>query len=466
MARAQNKRGLLLILLLALLLMNAACATVTDGGEPTSSSKQTDSAGNEASGEAEKARGGEGQGEEAAAPAPDTIDTPVTLKFMAPWDEESFSARVKERVEAHFPNVTMELVSEVVDSQPLQETFAQGIVPDILLAHRGFAVLRDADMLFPLDDLAQAHQLDLSSIRSGAIDLVRARDPEGKGRLLGLPMEEIMNAVFYNKAIFDKFGVPYPTDGMTWDDITDLARQVTGQRDGIAYRGLVFNAFQTTVPLMQLSAQGVGRDGSVNFASNPDFAKYYELMRKIRDIPGNYPPESEATFANQQVAMLVTSINSFETYIKAEGLDFDVVSLPSWPEHPGTGPFANPFSYTISPHSEHKDEAFIVLKYLLSEEMQTSLHRATSGTVLDKPELYEQFGADKITDGRTFHFKNVYLKQAYPPEFSPYDPESKFYAFLRDKFAEFLTTTDDTNTFLRKIEDEYSALLKEQLAAQ
>ncbi|MGG4397792.1 hypothetical protein ABEX25_26200 [Paenibacillus thiaminolyticus] len=37
---------------------------------------------------------------------------------------------MKDPVEAHFPNVTMELVSEVVDSQPLQETFAQGIVPD------------------------------------------------------------------------------------------------------------------------------------------------------------------------------------------------------------------------------------------------------------------------------------------------------------------------------------------------
>lgn len=91
-----------------------------------------------------------------------------------------------------------------------------------------------------------------------------------------------------------------------------------------------------------------------------------------------------------------------------------------------------------------------MLKYLLSEEIQTSLHRATSGTVLDKPELYEQFGADKMTDGRTFHFHNVYEKQANPPQFSPYDPESKFYAFLRDKFAEFLTTTEDTNTFLRK----------------
>lgn len=461
MVRAQNKRELLIVLLLALL-MNAACATVTDDSGAAPSSTQVDSAGQEASGE--KATGGEEQ-EEAAA-VPDTIDSPVTLKFMAPWDEESFQARVKDPVEAHFPNVTMELVSEVVDSQPLQETFAQGIVPDILLAHRGFAVLRDADMLFPLDDLVQAHQLDLSSIRSGAIDLVRARDPEGKRRLLGLPMEEIMNAVFYNKAIFDQFGVPYPTDGMTWDDIIDLARQVTGQRDGTAYRGLVFSAFQTTVPLMQLSAQGVGQDGSVNFASNPDFAEYYELMRKIKDIPGNYPPDSKATFANQQVAMLVTSINSFETYIKEEGLDFDVVSLPSWPDRPGIGPFANPFSYTISPHSEHKDEAFIVLKYLLTEEMQTSLHRAASGTVLDKPVLYEQFGADKITDGRTFHFHNVYLKQANPPEFSRYDPESKFYAFLRDKFAEFLRTTDDTNTFLRKIEDEYSALLKEQLAAQ
>ena len=83
---------------------------------------------------------------------------------------------------------------------------------------------------------------------------------------------------------------------------------------------------------------------------------------------------------------------------------------------------------------KNQDEAFIVLKYLFSEESQTSLYR--------------------------------YGKQANPPQFSPYDPESKFYAFLRDKFADFLTTTEDTNTFLRKIEDENSAILKKQLGAQ
>lgn len=451
--KQRNKGSRWLTFLLIVMLMFTTACTSPDSSSESASTPSPTSDETKVENASEK--------QPAPPPDEDTIDQPVTLTFMAPWDEESFASRVKNHVEAKFPNVTMELVPQVVDEKELQETFAQGIVPDILLAHRGYAVLKKVDMLYPLDDLVQSHQLDLSKIRSGAIDFLRARDPEGQNRLLGLPVEEIMNGVFYNKAIFDKFGVDYPHDGMTWDEIVELAKQVTGERDGTSYRGLVFNSFQLTVPLMQLSAQGVDPEGKVNFANNPAFTQYYELMQKIISIPGNYPPESEATFSNQQVAMFITSANAFESYSKVEGLDFDVVSIPTWPDKPDIGSFANPFSYTISPHSEHKEEAFIVLKYLLSVEMQTILHRNTSGTVLDLPELYDQFGADKITDDRTYSFASLYMEHAPMPAFTSHDPESKFYPFLRDTFKDFQTGSSDIQTYLRAMEEEYRNVLKE-----
>lgn len=188
-------------------------------------------------------------------------------------------------------------------------------------------------------------------------------------------------------------------------------------------------------------------------------------MKKIIAIPGNYPEESKASFSNQQIAMFMTSANAFESYSKLEGLDFDVVSMPSWPDKRNVGSFANPFSYTISPHSPYKEEAFIVLKYLVSEEMQTILHRNTSGTVLELPALYDQFGADKITDDRSFHFSSLYMEQAPMPAFTSYDPETKFYAFLRDRFKEFQGMKEDIPTYLRTLEEEYRQILREEAEA-
>lgn len=454
-AAGTTSRSWLMFLMMVMLMFATACSSTAPSSESSSMPAQTTK-------ESTIENASESKPSD---PPKDTIDHPVTLTFMAPWDEESFASRVKNHVEAKFPHVAMELIAQVVDEKELQETFAQGIVPDILLAHRGFAVLKKVDMLYPLDDMIASHELDLSKIRSGAIDFLRARDPDGEQRLLGLPIEEIMNGVFYNKAIFDKFGVEYPHDGMTWDEIIELAKQVTGERDGIAYRGLVFNSFQLTVPLMQLSAQGVGPDGNVNFANNPAFTQYYELMKKIIAIPGNYPEESKASFSNQQIAMFMTSANAFESYSKVEGMDFDVVSMPSWPDKRNVGSFANPFSYTISPHSPYKEEAFIVLKYLVSEEMQTILHRNTSGTVLELPALYDQFGADKIMDDRSLHFSSLYMEQAPMPAFTSYDPETKFYAFLRDRFKEFQGMKEDIPTYLRTLEEEYRQILREEAEA-
>lgn len=53
-----------------------------------------------------------------------------------------------------------------------------------------------------------------------------------------LPLFRNIQATFYNKGIFDKFGVPYPKDGMTYDEAIELAKKVTRSVDGVQYYGL------------------------------------------------------------------------------------------------------------------------------------------------------------------------------------------------------------------------------------
>ena len=58
------------------------------------------------------------------------------------------------------------------------------------------------------------------------------------GKLYGMPYAQQFNALYYNKDIFDTFGVEYPQDGMTWQETIELARKVTGERHGVEYKGL------------------------------------------------------------------------------------------------------------------------------------------------------------------------------------------------------------------------------------
>ena len=48
------------------------------------------------------------------------------------------------------------------------------------------------------------------------------------GKLYSLPMRTDFWIVYYNKDPFDKAGVPYPTNDMTWAQYDELARKITG----------------------------------------------------------------------------------------------------------------------------------------------------------------------------------------------------------------------------------------------
>lgn len=146
----------------------------------------------------------------------DTISEPVTLTFMSTWNDKLFEDRIKGFVEEKFPNVTMELIPTRADSEGLQEIFAADIMPDFIHVTTGFGPLHELDMLFPLDDLIEQYGVDLSIVREDSLQATRAMDPELENRLLALPIEEVAYGLFYNKTIFDEFGIDYPRDGMTW----------------------------------------------------------------------------------------------------------------------------------------------------------------------------------------------------------------------------------------------------------
>lgn len=69
--------------------------------------------------------------------------------------------------------------------------------------------------------------LDLSPFlrESGLVmdDFPRLTTVRSEGKLWGLPLALDAVAVYYNKAIFDQAGLPYPQAGWTWDDFTTYA---------------------------------------------------------------------------------------------------------------------------------------------------------------------------------------------------------------------------------------------------
>lgn len=397
-----------------------------------------------------------------------STDEVTTIKILYPWGQDAFDKLFKD-IDEKLPNITIELVDSQAQLEPLQELNAKQIVPDVMYANWGIDALQELDMIEPLDELIEKYQFDLSGIDPSIIAYWRLVDSEG--RLLGMPTASDNYAMYYNKEVFDLFGVPYPTGDLTWDDMVDLAKKLTGERDGIQYHELEmgpgFAGTEATVPLKQLNVNLTDPEtGEVLITKEPAVTKYLELMKKFYSIPGIYSSDPEVrkdySFQNKNVAMIV----SWPGYIKWGVGDPEVtknfhnVPVPVWPELPNIAPpsFSHPF--IINKYSEHKDEAFKVLAEYVSPEHQTKLARIGDRPVLTDRKVYEEFGAElDVYDGKDI---NAYFSRepAVPKTISKWDK----YVDLSGSLMKFSESDMNIPEFLRVLQEESEAKIKDAMA--
>ncbi len=124
-----------------------------------------------------------------------------------------------------YPHITLELVEhfDVSDTDSVEEAILTNSVPDLfnilpaIHSHHLYNFELDND----LSDMIEQFDFDLSRLDQGTVESIRNFSRNGgilglpKVRAWGLPQAGVMT---YNKDIFDLFGAPYPTDGMTWDE--------------------------------------------------------------------------------------------------------------------------------------------------------------------------------------------------------------------------------------------------------
>lgn len=89
-------------------------------------------------------------------------------------------------------------------------------------------------LLYPLETIMQKDKYDLNAYQPGIIDYI---SEVGGGKLYGLAPTSNTESIFYNKTLFDRYGVPYPSDKMSWEELLRLAARfpTTGSGDDRVY---------------------------------------------------------------------------------------------------------------------------------------------------------------------------------------------------------------------------------------
>src|SRR5690606_8081899 len=124
---------------------------------------------------------------------------------------------------------------------------------------------------------------------------------------------------------------------------------------------------------------------------NGAWAKFFDNFKRFHEIPGaEYLNASQSikVFREEfRLAMMITLSTRASGNPEYVPENWDMASLPEFPDAPGVGSGIELFAMGISATSKKVDEAFAVVAALISEEMQIQQAILGRNPVIDIPNI-------------------------------------------------------------------------------
>ena len=364
--------------------------------------------------------------------------------------ENYFNGPVKKK----FPHITVKLI-DVPEGSDIEPLLTQGIVPDIIFGG-SYQAIDEAGLAEPLAPYKEKFGYDDAKLKQTVVEATKLRSGGNQ-----IPFSINLPVIYYNKDIFDKFGISYPDKVTTWDDILSIAKQLTRSEAGVPYIGI------DLAPARLASGLSLDViDPATNRAAvtSPEWARVFDTLKRLYEIPGFIGPDNhyrwtekdDIFYADQNLAMyshnLAQLVGPLEE-LRKQGITFnwDFAPHPNFEEALGTSIEINVHAMTLSKASKHKDEAYQVMNYVLSEEVQRIVTRNGRVSVLDIPELELEYGADiEVLKGKTI--ANIFAAEPRAPH-QPNIYESKITKYLTEAADGIALRGLDVNTALRQAKE-------------
>ncbi|CAG7632327.1 ABC transporter substrate-binding protein [Paenibacillus allorhizosphaerae] len=359
------------------------------------------------------------------------------------------------------------MTTKLVTGTTLDKLIAAGEVPDVILTSNYYLYdLLQLGLGSDLNDFVKQEKIDLGKFEPETINVMKSFGT--KGELYGIPYAMNYGLMLYNKDIFNKFAVSFPKDGMTWNQVIELARKVTRLDQGTQYIGIDLQN-----PSILVRAYGLGvvddKQEKAVFTTDP-FKKIFNLFEQNYSIPGSIEPKKKYTFGidyflkDQKIAMFpfwlaATTARLPQLNESGKNFNWDVVSYPSFEDKPGVGREVDFHLAMVTPGSKNKKAAYAVLKTLISDEAQQAMNKGTRLTALKDPAMKKDVAVDtKLYDGK--NLQGIFtVKPAPLAKATKYDV--KLYSFLNEGAKNMAYDQKDINTVLREAEENGNKYIQE-----
>ena len=367
--------------------------------------------------------------------------------------DEQFLKFFVEPIQKKYPQIKLTQTRDAID-----KLLAAGTPPDIVLVSNPYlATIQEADIPEDLTQMIKTYSVDLQRFEPALIEQLHKLG--GNKEIHGLPFAMNYGVLTYNKDLFDKFGVAYPKETNSWEELLELAKKLTRTDSGTAYIGIMPSAlgsmyWQYGVPVFDKSKNSA-------LLTTDQHAKVFSLLNQFYSIPGyiqnnTYAHSSNLFFKEFRVGMypgwIAALISTFRNSGTQDMFNWDITSHPYFSDKPGYGREVDFHMAVVNKSSSKREAAYQVLLSITSDEVQTAISKAGRMPVLTKQEILDVFGQDSGLFEKK-NLKNIFLMKPAPlPEASKFDP--KINALLNGEVTRNVVIDRmDINTALRNAEE-------------
>lgn len=397
----------------------------------------------------------------------DNMEADITIYghyYMGDWED-----RFKPHLEQKFPNYNFTFISAYDETSGLsvEELVATGTKIDLYTGAAGVMQQRfqPVGLEQSMNELMEKHGIDPEAFEAPYLDSSTV-----DGHIYMLPISNSGFVMYYNKALFDRFGIDYPWDGMTWDEAIELAEEFT-RNDGKQYVGLWYSPKH----ILRVNQRSLGfvdpetNEPTVNTEGWNEFIT--KLFLEPMQNPGIQDRARDKYFGHDDyrnddvVGMYVYSTGWLRNYNAELPPDWEIVAVPTFD---GDGVGVQPYAdyWGLASTSGNKDAAMRVIKYITGEEFQTYFSKRGFMTPLKSQAVREVQYAD--VEG----LDQYNLGAIYYNELAPQRPITAFDEVVlegplhQDVLPEIVRGHMDVNTGLQMAHDYAKQAIEQELLRQ
>lgn len=338
----------------------------------------------------------------------------VTIKFenfSSSGDNEKYLKEMIDAFTADNPTTKIELQTVGYNDyfSQLMAKISSGNAPDVFeLNYENFVSYASKDALYNLDEIITSTGFDKTTYNQNALSAFSAQ-----GKQFGVPNSFSNVLMFYNKDLFDKAGVAYPTNDWTWKDQFDAAKKIRalGKDTYGIYQPVTFNE------LFKVAKQNGGSlfnadmtQYTIDTPANVETVQYM-VDRVIKD---NVMPTAEQMagmgdgdlFKAGKLGMLLTGVWMIPDFTANTDFKWEVAVEPGNKEK-ATHFFSN--GYCLSSGTKNAEAAFEFVSYITSNPKAVEIRLAAGWELppVSDPAVIEKYQSLTPPDNRKAVFDSL-----------------------------------------------------------